>query len=146
VLVNLGAFIPSMFVYKDNVEPNIYVLKKKMYSFLKINEYKMHIFRNKKLLIMNNLTSKIKGQGFFNKAIFTSQGIFYSYFKKRFFEAKSNLKHLANVSNSFLNEGVLSKSNLFKYEGNLVYKKLSYSKNLPPVISRVRFRPGYQRI
>lgn len=146
VLTNLGIFIPSMFVYRNNSKLDMYILRKKMYSFLKINEYKMHIFRGKKSLMLNNIVSKIKGSNFFNRVMFTSHKVFYNYFRKIFFEIKDKLSNILSVSNVFLNEGLLSKSNLFRYGGNLVYNGLSYRKNSPPTISRVRFKPGYQRI
>ena len=146
VLANLGVFIPITFLYKDNSNLRIYVLKKKMYSFLRINEYKMHVFRSKKSLMTNNLVSRVRGLGFFKKTVFTSHKVFYNYLKKATSEAKRSLKYLNNTANTFLNESILRKSNLFKSDGNAPRGILSNNKNLPPAISRVRFKPGYQRI
>lgn len=146
VLANLGIFIPFIFLYKNNTKLYKYVLKKKMYSFLKINEYKMHIFRSKRSLMTNNLISRVRGLGFFNRAVFTSHGVFYNYFKKITSESKSSLRYLSNTSNTFLNESLFLKSNIFNYDGSSLRSKLFHNKNLPPVISRVRFKPGYQRI
>lgn len=44
IVQNIGLVLPSRFVYKEKRHINLFVIKKKSFSFLKPNEYKMHIF------------------------------------------------------------------------------------------------------
>jgi hypothetical protein len=81
ILTSLGLFIPTKFMYKVAFKPKTYILKKQMYSFLKRNEYKMHIFRNKKRLVLSRLLFKIKSQLFFRKKLFISNKIFFNFLK-----------------------------------------------------------------
>ena len=53
---------------------------------------------------------------------------------------------LQNFTNVFLIEGVFSKANLFKYNGYLKYSRYPTRDKRSFTISRVKFKPGYQRI
>jgi hypothetical protein len=58
VLHNTGLLLPFQFKFKLE-KLKLYLLRKRFYSFLRINEYKMHIFTSRKNKILINKLDKI---------------------------------------------------------------------------------------
>lgn len=146
ILNNLGVVFPFKFSYKLPTSVNLYILRKKMYSFLKVNERKMHIFLIKKKLLINKFFTKLKSYGLRRRKIFFSNRIFFSFFKNSLEQTKYKFETLRN-SNSFSTiDALFKKSNLFRYEGTsgIVSNPLIKKKRIK--ISRIKFKPGYQRI
>jgi hypothetical protein len=117
-----------------------------MYSFLKINEQKMHKFNTKRRLVKNNIVSKLKNSLLFKKKLYSSHKSFFNFFRSSI-KQLSHFSRPGEFSNSvFLIEDVFTKSNLIKYQG-LHEKSIKIAKRLKPFrVGRVKFKPGYQRI
>lgn len=138
----LGLLIVSKFLFKfGNKIEATYKLKKKMYSFLKTNEHKLHIFNTKKRLVLKQITTRIKAQGFFKKKLFFSNRLFFNYFRHTLRNFPKDLTHNTYNNNSFLIEKIFRKTNLVDYGSgsNINSRKEAH-------IPRVRFKPGYQRL
>jgi len=84
ILYSLGLVLPLRFFYKA-YKINLFVIKKKMYTFLKINEYKMHIFNTKKKALLYKFI-------FFKKKnfIYNSSYYLYNFFNKEKKNSTSN--------------------------------------------------------
>jgi hypothetical protein len=135
ILHNVGLLLPFKFIYKFRKHINLYILKKKAFSFLRRNEYKMHIFniRRKYMKWQSFLCKKLSRMNFTR---FKS----YNFFKYEFL-TNLDIFNKKFLQNFFLNEKILgigrsydsfSKSSLFYFS--------------EVRIPRVRFKPGYQRL
>lgn len=126
ILHNLGLFFPLKFFYK-NFKANLFTIKKKMYTFLKANEYKMHIFSGKKKSLLYKFI-------FFKKKNFTYTSSSYLY---NFF-----VKESRDISSRYVTSDLIFKKNSFFFEG--IKNINNFSNEI--TVNRVRFKPGYQRL
>lgn len=135
ILHSVGLLLPLKFTYKLQKHINLYILKKKAFSFLRRNEYKMHIFniRKKYMKWQSFLCKKLPRMNFTR---FKS----YNFFKYEFLTNLDifNKKFLQNV---FLNEKILGIGRSYN-----LYSKSSVFYFGEVRIPRVRFKPGYQRL
>jgi hypothetical protein len=117
ICFHLGLLVPSkFFIYKIlTKKTSLYKIKKNMHSFLKINEYRMHIFNKKRRLLTRFITSKIKSLNFFKKKLFISNSIFFNYLSLHT-KSTYNLynKSLYNHRHVFLVDKVFNKSDALK--------------------------------
>ena len=139
---HLGLLISSKFLFKMTFKKDeTFRLKKKMYSFLKVNEYKLHIFNTKKKLLLRRLNNKIKSGNFFKRKLLFSNKLFYNYFKSNLSSQKRQYQLANNYMGVFVIDKIFNKTNAFNSSPNPVSKAKRDVK-----ISRVKFKPGYQRL
>ena len=126
ILFNTGLIFPLKFTYKS-FRYNLYLIKKKTYSFLKINEFKIQIFNSKKKSILWRLLFSRE------RKIFKDTNQYrYNFFTRKTSQNNINYKPidlLYKISNTFQEK----KNNLNNFFGEVR-------------INRVRFKPGYQRL
>lgn len=135
ILQNIGLLLPLRFLYKFKKHLDFYRLRKKIFSFLKPNEYKMHIFNFRK--------KYLKWQVFFTKKIgnFTfSKFSLYNFFKYEFCTVL-NISYNNFIKKLFINEKIL---NIHKDFTMFYNRDGFFSREVR--IPRVRFKPGYQRL
>lgn len=142
ILNYLGLLISSKFLFKMTIKKDeTFKIKKKMYSFLRVNEYKLHIFNTKKKLLLRRLNSKIKSGNFFKRKLLFSNKLFYNYFKSNLTSQKRQYQLANNYTGVFVIDKIFNKTNGFNYSPNPVSKAKRDVK-----IQRVKFKPGYQRL
>jgi hypothetical protein len=139
VLHNAGLFITSRFQYKDvTCKLPVFVIKKKLYSFLRVNEMKMFMFNLKKRQLALRSMSFFNNSKFSDKKYELTNKTVYDYFT---FNSKFSL----NTNNNYIIEEIFQKSNL-----HLTYRAadLEESKLLRRdlIIPKIKFKPGYQRL
>lgn len=148
ILYNLGVVFPFKFLYKDSITKNtisLFTVRKKMYSFLKINEHKMHIFRHKKKQMLTRVINKVKGRSNFRKKLYSSHKVLYNFFRHDITQSNS-VNFMNFTKTTFLDEGVFTKSNLTNYKESIRYKNRYFPQKKRAPITRIKFKPGYQRI
>jgi hypothetical protein len=135
ILYNLGLILPLKFKYKRNYFP-FYKIKKKFFSFLRKNEYKLHIFNSRKKFLLPQILTFNKKR--FNTKIFTQNKNIFNFFKK------NNVFYIDNV---FKKNNVFYIDNVFKKNNVFFLKELNINNERGEVrLSRIRFKPGYQRL
>ena len=141
ILHNIGMVLPFKFLYKHR-ELHVFRIKKKIFSFLKINELKMFVFKTKKKLLLRKIFFLILNKKKFHKFRKLTNKSIYTYFKD-----SSITKYLGNNSldfyKVFTTEEVFKKANIYKFRSNFKKKKF---KGRELHISRIKFKPGYQRL
>ena len=115
ILYNIGVVLLSKFKYK-NSSFDLYIIKKKLYSFLRKNEYKMWLFNSKKKYILNNILWYNNSSSEYNFKM-ASNNVIFNYYKFN----KSKYSNLSKSSKNFES-----------------LKELR--------INRIKFKPGYQRL
>ena len=134
IIRNVGLVFPIRSVYNyTNFE--LYRVRKKVYSFLKRNEYKAHIFNfRKKQILWKNF--------FYNKKDFmvNAPRLNYEFFKRDFY-LESRISTNKFNSTNLLNETIFTKNNFFHVKNknqNNFFNEVR--------VPRIRFKPGYQRL
>jgi hypothetical protein len=127
ILNSIGLIFPLKFSYK-NYKLNLYIIKKKLYTFLRINEYKMHIFNIKKKSMLYKI--------FFFREKRNAPS--YNDYLYNFFKKEVNI----GGTNPYVLDSIFKKSSFFvdtnRKNINNFFNEVK--------INRVRFRPGYQRL
>lgn len=134
IIKNVGIIFPTKLIYKHSPF-ELYRVRKKIYSFLKKNEYKAHIFNSrKKQILWKNF--------FYNKKNFmvNSPRFNYEFFKKEF-HLDSKFSESEFNTTKFINHSIFLKNNFF-------FNKNKNKNNFfgEVRISRIRFKPGYQKL
>jgi hypothetical protein len=128
ILTSLGLTLPLKFFYKSRLK-YIYILKKKVYSFLKINELKMHIFSSRRKLFLYKVVRQKSRNSLLNYSLLESSRLFFGYFFSK----------STKYSPTFYADKIYKKNNNLK--SDLSADELSDLR-----IPRVKFKPGYQRM
>lgn len=140
ILHNIGLILPLKFMYKKKSLP-IFQIKKKLFSFLKINELKMSVFKIKRnlllskmffLLVRNHKTTKLYKLK--NKSIYSYFKNFNNVFRG---DLNNNSYSKLNISDDLFKKGMTLKP----FEAN---DQRTFGRELR--IPRVKFKPGYQRL
>ena len=137
IIKNVGLIFPTKLLFKYS-KFELYRIKKKMYSFLRKNEYRNHIFNfRKKQILWKNF--------FYNKKNFMSDlpKTSYNFFKSQFYFTSNFTQDQSGQfrSTNFVNDTIFSKNNFF-------YSKQKNRNNFfeEVRIPRIRFKPGYQKL
>ncbi len=131
ILYTQGLFLPSTFHYKF-LELPLYIIKKKFYSFLRNNEFKMSILNSRKKFIINKLFYENKNTNIFNYNLFNTSMTTYNYFNCNFNKNTVNFKDLIYKKSNI----TLNNINMFNYK----------EYNIEIRVPRIKFNPGYQRL
>lgn len=127
ILLDYGVFSRSNLFNLRKIS-NIHKIKKKLNSFLEINEYRQYIFSKKR-------------QHFLKKLLFTSGRL--TSFLNNWVHSTNPLNRYYRYWNSVLSGGIYRVSRGADY----LYPKAFLSlDNLELRIRRIRFKPGYQRL
>ena len=127
-----GVFFPKKFSIKNVFNKSSYKIKKVLYSFVRRNEYKKHIFNTRKKLIISKVSKFTKNTQTICKLFSLRSNNIINFLNKdmslqRNFSKTLSVDNIYNISdNSFLN------------------KSLSFRSELR--MPRIRFKPGYQRL
>jgi hypothetical protein len=137
----MGMIMPFKFLYKHR-ELHVFRVKKKIFSFLKINELKMFVFNTKRRLLLKKIFFLILSKKKFHKFHKLTNKAIYLYFRRN---SKTNYldKNSLDFNKVFTTEEVFKKTNIHKFKSNFKKKKF---KGRELRISRVKFKPGYQRL
>ena len=127
-----GLALNNKFSFRGKLYQSSFLIKKKFYSFLKINEYKKHIFdRRKKFLISKVLKLLNTHHGRFNSINFFVNS------NMRFLKKSQCINNVPYVTSP--EDYIHSVHNkLSELSSTITYRELH--------IPRVRFKPGYQRL
>lgn len=146
VLFYLGLFLPLGLNFKKFIKlPRTFTIRKKLYSFLKINELKYSLFSHKRKLTVIKFLKKINKHSLPKNFFLRSCNLF------SFFSYKSRSLLPLKLLNSNNYHGSYSGDRSSIYSNNRFYKVspiTRYKRTSPAYfkLSRIRFKPGYQRL
>jgi hypothetical protein len=132
--------MPYKFLYK-NKKPSIFIIKKKFFSFLKTNELKMSVFNIKRRLLLGKAFFMLTRTKKLSKVYKLTNRSMYDFFKNfRNIFSRNSKNYIYNKL--FINEDLFRHANILTAARK--GKKKKYGRELR--ISRVKFKPGYQRL
>lgn len=146
ILFYLGLFLPLGLNFRKFIKlPRTFIIRKKLYSFLKINELKYSLFSHKRKLTVIKFLKKINKHSLPKNFFFRSHNLvnFFSY------KLHSLLPSKFLNSNSFCGlysngrGGIYTNNNFYKVSPVTRYRRASPAHFK---LSRIRFKPGYQRL
>lgn len=140
ILSNIGLVMPYKFLYKSR-KPSVFIIKKKFFSFLKINELKMSIFNIKRRLLLGKIFFMLTRTKKLKKVYKLTNKSMYNFFKNFNNTFSRNTKGYV-YDKLVVNEDLFRHANIIKAAKK--GRKKRYGRELR--IPRVKFKPGYQRL
>ena len=127
-----GLVLNNKFSFRGKLHQSSFLIKKKFYSFLKINEYKKHIFDSRKKFLISKILKLLNTHhGKFNSINFFVNS------NMRFLKKSKCVNNVPYVTSP--EDYIHSTHNkLSELNSTVTYREL----HMP----RVRFKPGYQRL
>lgn len=139
ILHSKGLLIPYKFLYKNKKKKlPLYRIRKKINSFLRINELKMFMFNLKKKYVLLKSLHFFSNNKNFNKKYQLTNKALYNYFNH-------NKNFSMDFNDNYITEEIFQKSNV-----HLNYKQKDFEESRlikkDLIVPKIKFKPGYQRL